>query len=376
MPALDFCKELVAFESTSCITNVPIADHAQQTLIRLGFVTERIEYDDADGVRKANIVGKLGDGVGGLAYFGHLDVVPADPWLFDDHGPFEPTVKDGKLYGRGSCDMKGSIACMLAAAEQFKADELREPVYITCTADEEVGYGGAAEVAKRSELFREMVDNDTRGIIGEPTMLEVVYAHKGTYGFTVTSHGRAAHSSTREGINANLRMIPFLVEMKKIHDETESDPQWQNDEFDPPGVSWNIGINDHTHAINITPPQSVCTVYFRPPPNVDGDALLQRAQAAAAAHDLEFTIKHCAGPLYLDPQSSFVTEMLELTAQSKAHTVCYGTDGAMLTDLKQLVVLGPGGIAQAHTHDEWIDLEQFEKGTELYASAIRKFCVE
>ena len=137
---------------------------------------------------------------------------------------------------------------------------------ITCTADEEVGYVGAREVAKHSKLYREMVDGNANGIIGEPTMLEVVYAHKGTYGFKAISRGKAAHSSTTSGLNANLAMIPFLAEMKKIHDETMTDPQWQHDEFDPPIISWNIGINDHTAAVNITPPQSICTVYFRPMP--------------------------------------------------------------------------------------------------------------
>ena len=85
---------------------------------------------------------------------------------------------------------------------------------------------------------------------------------------------------------------------------------------------------------------------------------------------------HCAGPLYLDPQSPFVQEMLEVAGKSTPRTVCYGTDGAMFGELKQLVVIGPGDIAQAHTHDEWIDLQQFDKGTELYAAAIRRWCCE
>ena len=100
--------------------------------------------------------------------------------------------------------MKGSIACMLAAAEQFSTAQLERPIYVTCTADEEVGYHGAAQVASQSKLFQEMVTGETHGIIGEPTRLEVVHAHKGTYGFTATSRGRAAHSSTNEGLNANL----------------------------------------------------------------------------------------------------------------------------------------------------------------------------
>ena len=375
MDALSCLKEMMAFESTSVLSNAPVSDYVETTLKSLDFATERVEFDDAAGVRKVNIIGKKGSGSGGLAYFGHTDVVPADPWLFDDHGPFTPTVKGDKLYGRGSCDMKGSIACMIAAAGQVSAAELKQPIYITCTADEEVGYGGAQEVAKRSEFFREMVAGDSHGIIGEPTMLEVVYAHKGTYGIRATSHGKAAHSSTREGLNANLAMIPFLAEMKRIHDETEADPDWQHDEFDPPTITWNIGINDHTKAVNITPPQSVCTVYFRPMPGQKPNELLDRVRAAAEEHGLELEIKSRANPLYVQPDSPFVQEMLELAGRTTPRTVSYGTDGTMFTALKQLIVFGPGDIAQSHTHDEWIALEQVDLGVEMFGRAIKKWCL-
>ena len=374
MDALHYAQELVAFESTSALSNRDVSDSVEKTLRQIGFETERIEYDDAACVRKVNVIGKKGPGTGGVAYFGHTDVVPADPWFSDEHGPFEPTVRGDKLYGRGSCDMKGSVACMIAAAEQVAASDLTAPIYITCTADEEVGYVGARQVVERSELYREMVNGNTRGIIGEPTRLNVVYAHKGTYGFRVVSHGVAAHSSTRDGRNANLAMIPFLAEMKAIHDETESDPRWQNSDFDPPTVTWNIGINDHTAAINITPPQSVCTVYFRPMPGQDPQELIERARRAAETNGLEFDLRAQAGPMSVDPDSPFVREMLELTENERPGTVCYGTDGAMFTELKQLVVFGPGDIAQAHTHDEWITLDQLERGTRAYAALIRRWC--
>ncbi len=374
MNSLQYDQDLIAFESTSVFSNAPVSDYVQETLTKLGFETERIEYNDDNGVQKVNVIGKKGEGSGGMAYFGHTDVVPADPWFTEEHGPFNPKIKGNKLYGRGSCDMKGSIACMMAAAEQFSAAELKNPIYITCTADEEIGYGGAKQVADNSKFYREMVEGESNGIIGEPTMLEVVYAHKGTYGFVATSKGRAAHSSTREGINANLAMIPFLTEMKNIHDEIESDPSWQNDEFDPPTMSWNIGVNDHTKAINITPPQSVCTVYFRPMPGQNADALVERARKAAAESGIEFELRSQATPLYVDPQSDFVKEVLQLTGKKTPRTVSYGTDGAMLSAMKKIVVFGPGDIAQAHTHDEWIDLDQLEKGTEIYSHLIRHWC--
>ena len=374
MNALEYARQLVGFESISRNSNVAITDFAESTLRDLGFVTERLEYDDPHGVRKACVVGKKGSGSGGLAYFGHTDVVPADRWYSTEHGPFEPTVKEGRLYGRGSCDMKGSIACIWAAAAAVPAGKLKRPVYVTCTADEEIGYGGAQEVARCSQLYREMVAGNSHGIVGEPTRLEVVYAHKGTYGFSAVSNGRAAHSSTSYGINANLAMIPFLAEMKAIHDELEKDPAWRSPEFDPPGVSWNIGINDHTAAVNITPPQSICTVYFRPMPGQNAEVLIERARSAAERCGIEFRRGHSGRPLYVDPRSAFVQEVLRLAGRAAAQTVAYGTDGAMLGELKNILVFGPGDIAQAHTHDEWIDLAQLELGTSMYARLIEHFC--
>jgi acetylornithine deacetylase len=169
-------------------------------------------------------------------------------------------------------------------------------------------------------------------------------------------------------------MIPFLNEMKSIHDEVERDERWHNSEFDPPTVTWNIGINDHTRAINITPPQSICTVYFRPAPGIDAEALLKRAEVAAEQCGIDFEVVKKAPPFYLDRNSKYVEETLAIAEKETAQTVSYGTDGCMFGELKHLVVLGPGDIAQAHTADEWIALEQLERGTELYSRLIDHWC--
>ncbi len=190
------------------------------------------------------------------------------------------------------------------------------------------------------------------------------------------SVGHAAHSSTDEGLNANLAMIPFLVEMKAIHDETLREPAWQNEDFDPPSISWNIGINDHTAAVNITPAQSICTVYFRPMPGQDPELLLQRAADAAKRCGLQLQRMHTAPPVYVDPTSPFVRDMLRLTGNSTSQTVSYGTDGCMFSELRNLVLLGPGDIVQAHTSDEWILLEDLRRGTELYTRIIEQSCCE
>lgn len=374
MEALRLTEQLIGLESPSAISNVTVSDFLQDRLQEDGFEVERLEYDDANGVRKVSLVGKKGRGEGGLAYFAHSDTVPAETWHKKDVGPFTPQVENHRLYGRGSCDMKGSIACMLSAASQMDAAALSAPLYVAVTADEEVGYFGAKQVAAESQFYREMVQSQTPAIIGEPTSLDVVHAHKGSHGFRVISTGRAAHSSTREGLNANLAMIPFLQEMKAIHDETERSSVWHDDRFEPPTVSWNIGINDHTSAINVTPPQSICTVFYRPMPDQDPEILMARAELAARECGLQFEVFRHGDPFFTSPDSEFVKQATKLAGRQKSLTVSYGTDGGVLKELENKIVLGPGSIAQAHTIDEWISLEQLELGTDLFATFIRHYC--
>ena len=375
MNSIDYLKELVAFPSVSATSNVDVTNHIESHLKRLGFETERIDYEDKNGIPKSNVVAKYGTGSGGFAYFAHSDVVPADDWSHSEAGPWKPVITDDRFYARGSCDMKGSLSCMLAAAENSDLKSLKKPLYITVTADEEVGYGGAMQVAARSKFFKEMVAGNANGIIGEPTSLQVVYAHKGSLAIKATSRGLAAHSSQAHGINANLKMIPYLAEMKAIHEEVTGNPDWEHPEFDPPGISWNIGINDHTHAINITAPQSVCTVYFRPMPGIDPEPLIERARAAAEKNGLEFEVTFRGEPVYTDRESKFVHEVLAIAEQEEAHSVCYGTDASAFTALPNLLVFGPGSIEQAHMSDEFIELEQLSAGTEKYSRLIREWCL-
>lgn len=372
---VEYASQLVAVPSVSAQSNAPVSQVVESILRSLGMTVEYQQFDDPAGVPKVNVIGKLGSGTGGLAYFGHTDVVPVTSWSIRDHGPFQPTVRQGRMYGRGSCDMKGSIAAFLAAVDRVRGRNLREPIYVVCTADEEVGFHGARYVVEHASLYREMVMGQSRAIIGEPTELNVVHAHKGIYGFRAIAHGRAAHSSTRDGVNANLLMIPFLAEMKQIHDETGIDPRWLNDEFDPPVISWNLGINDLNCAVNITAPVSICTVYFRPMPGQNGHELIDRAREAAARCGLEFRLECSGQPMYADPNSDYVQQTLKIAGATRSKTVCYGTDGVMFTELKQLLVLGPGSIEQAHTDDEWISLDQLQKGTDLYERLITHWCL-
>ena len=368
-------QTLIAFPSVSRDSNADVSRWVHGRLVELGFHTEQVEYHDRHGVLKVNVLGRRGEGTGGLAYFAHTDVVPADAWRGPTGGDaFQSSINGGRMYGRGACDMKGSLAAFLAAASKVEGNNQRAPLTVVCTADEEVGFDGARQVVSRSVLYRQLVAEQPLGIIGEPTRLAVYHAHKGITGFQITSRGRAAHSSTRDGVNANLAMIPMLVELKALYQQTESDPDLQNAAFDPPTLSWNIGVSDGATAINVTPGRSRAWVSLRTMPSVDGNALIDRARTVAESLGLEFEMLHGGSPLWVDPQRPRVQRMCALAGCATSGTVCYATDGGEFTELEDLVICGPGDIAQAHTDDEWIDLDQLQRGAALYEQAIREYC--
>ena len=377
MRSVDYLNELIPFPSVSNTSNVAVSRWVEQRLQTLGFQTEWLEYKDAYGLTKACVLGRRGPDTGrGLAYFCHTDVVPVDSWSFPDSGPWEPLQTADRLYGRGSCDMKGSLACMLAAAESAKDISATAPLYIVATADEEIGLIGARYIAANSTTYRDIVQRQCRAIIGEPTLLQVVHAHKGGRAMKVTSHGIAAHSSTGKGVNANLAMIPFLSDVRELSLRIEGEAAWQDDRFEPATINMNIGINDHTGALNITPARSVCTVYFRTMPSIDAPGLVDQIRSLAERRGLEFGMMFQGESLFTDPASAYVSELLDITQTEASQTVSYGTDGSCLTELKDIVVLGPGDIRQAHTDDEWISLDQLQQGTDLYAHLIKRWCVQ
>lgn len=375
MRAIDYLRELISFPSVSSESNVSVSDRVEDWLKSFGFDTERVNYVDAAGVAKSNVLAKKGPSNGcGLAWFGHTDVVPVNSWSYPNSGPWQPWIESGRVYGRGSCDMKGPIACMLSAIAAMESSALTAPLWFVVTADEEIGMPGARTVVERSLIYRDIVAAQARSIIGEPTGLKVVYAHKGGRSVRVTSVGRAAHSSTGLGINANLALIPFLTEVRRIHDELETSAAWHDQRFSPPTPTMNLLIRDSNTAMNITSAMSRCTLYFRPMPGQDADGMVDRIRRLAEASGLEFEVLFSGEPLLSDPEGPFIRELLILSGTERAETVSYGTDGAVFTELQNMAVFGPGSIAQAHTDDEWISVEQLERGTELYRQAIQRWC--
>jgi len=372
--ALRYASRLIEFESSSYLSNKRVAKYLEQKLVKHGILVERLAYDDPVGIRKHCLVAKKGSGTGGMAWFGHMDTVPAPRWNAAGNGPFEPLVTEGRLYGRGSCDMKGPIACFLAAANSIPDNSLNSPLYIVLTADEETGFAGARCVVEESRYFREIVSQSVVGVIGEPTMLQVVHSHKGSIMLTVRSHGVAAHSSTKAGSSSNWSMISFLTVLNEIRQQAESDPAWQNRLFDPPGLSINVCLSDNSPAINVTSSESICQIYLRSMPGMNMEPLLERIRSAADQSGLEFEIPRMAPPMFTEPNSQFVMSALQLCGQSQAGTVAYGTDGAVMGEMADLIVCGPGSIEQAHTVNEWISLDQMHQGTVLYRKMIERWC--
>jgi acetylornithine deacetylase len=170
-----------------------------------------------------------------------------------------------------------------------------------------------------------------------------------------------------------MAMIPFLSEIGRIHQEMETSAAWKDERFSPPTPTLNLVIRDTNTGVNITSARSECTVYFRPMPGQDADGMVDRMRQLAEQHGLKFDVLFSGSPLYTDPASPFISELLDLASRSVSQTVAYGTDGAIFTELKNVAVLGPGDIAQAHTDDEWISLDQLEAGTELYGKCIHRW---
>ena len=395
---VEWLAQLLAFESVSSVSNEAISDYVAEHLQQRGFGLERHTYLDPKGVVKHNLIARRDPPVAsgskngrhiaessvsssqgrGLAYFSHTDVVPAANWTGPGGQPFQPVLQDARIYGRGACDMKGSLACFLAAIERCDHQAQTSPLWVVCTADEEVGLQGARRMTQSSCWYRQLAEHDPIAVIGEPTRLQVVHAHKGIVGLKIHSRGRAAHSSTNGGINANEAMVPMLQKLLELNERCRTDSSLQDQRFDPPTLTWNFGVSDHATASNIVPDHSVAWVMFRPMPGIDGAELVQEIRDEATRLELELVVQEGCPPLETPANAACIQEFCQLVApyieENEPKTVCYASDGAVLTDLSRRVVCGPGDITQAHTSHEYLELEQIERGTQVYADAIRHWC--
>lgn len=360
-------QDLVRMPSESQQSNAEISAFLATVLARIGFAVERLSYRDANGVEKVSLVAKKGEGGGGLCLFSHSDTVPGGAgW-----DALDPRLADGRLYGRGSCDMKGPLAATLAAAAHVDAADLRHPLFVAITADEEQGYGGARQILAESQIFQG--GWPAYGVVAEPTQLIPVYAHKGGARINVTAHGVAAHTSTDKGISANFLIAPFLAEMADLARRFRSDEYFMNPDFDPPTNGFNLTIDDGGTKPNVTAAKTVAVIGLRSMPGAHYEEAIQLVIDRARAHNLEADY-YTLAPFATPPDSPIVTLACRASGAAGAVTVSFGTEAILYKDHMQTVVLGPGNIEQAHTVGEWIDVDQLCRSVDVYAEMIAEVC--
>lgn len=366
---LALTKALVATESVSRNSNAAVSNLIADWLASRGFTNEIIEYDDENGVRKVNVIGKLGDGRGGIAFCSHSDTVPGQ----EDQWPaFEPEIRDGRLFGRGSCDMKGPLAATMIAAAAVDPATLNAPVYVVVTSDEEIGLTGAKFVAEQSKTLTD--GRPEYGIIAEPTRLIPVYGHKGFGQVKVTAQGEAAHTSTGLGRSANFLIAPFLAEMAVMAQTMQEDPSFANPAYSPPTNGFNMVISDGGTPPNVTASKSVATITYRAMPEARAEEVLQLISHKAARYGLTVT-SDLVQPLKTDVDTDLVRVACELTGHGEPELVPYGTDGVYLQNaIDKLIILGPGDISVAHTIGESIPVDELERSVEIYRALIERLC--
>lgn len=365
----EMLARLVAFDTTSRNSNLALIDHVEDWLGALGIAAHRVA--NADG-SKANLYASVGPMVaGGVVLSGHTDVVPVDgqPWTSD---PWTLTERGGRLYGRGTCDMKGFIALALAAAPDFAAARLARPIHFALSYDEEIGCLGAPS------MIRELVGAlppPAAVIVGEPTSMEVVNGHKGIASWRVTVTGHEAHSSlTHLGASANMVAVELMHLLVGLAAqlEREADPASR---FMPRHATLTIGQVDGGTAVNILARQCSFVFDLRTLPDQDPDRIIAPFLDAAAAADRALKARFAeAGvtvvqrsstpamaPRPEGPASAFARRLAG--DNGPVRVVPYAAEGGQFQEAGfETVICGPGSIDQAHQPDEYVDIAQIERG--------------
>ena len=365
--AAELLSRLVHFDTTSHKSNLALIAFVEDYLAQHGVESHLVPSADA---AKASLYASIGPiGVPGVALSGHTDVVPVEgqTWSSD---PFVLTERDHRFYGRGSADMKGFLACVLAAVPDFLKRKLAVPISIVFSYDEEVGCIGVrpliAEIGRRFVTPR-MV------IVGEPTSMSVVDAHKGPVRWHVEIKGRAAHSSMAPlGVNAISVAGKLLQELARIERELKTSPRVER--FDPPYATLQVTRIDGGTATNIVPVYCSFDFDVRALPGVDVDAIDRRIRAYADREcvpemrrvapelGIDISVANQVPPFAAGTNSEAVALALRVAGHNETHAVSYATEAGLFQEAgSPSVVIGPGDIAQAHAADEFIAKDQLDK---------------
>ena len=350
---LRLASDLVAIDSRSSVSNIPVAERLQAALA--GFDIARVDYTDGNGVAKRALVAHRGPR-GGYALSGHMDTVPETGWT---DPPWTPRVADGVLHGLGSVDMKGPVAACVIAARGMPADV---PVTLLLTADEETTKEGARAIAA-SDAARAL---GLKGIVvAEPTGLAPVRGHRSHIEYTAVATGVQAHSSTGQGVNANWALIPFLAEMKAIFERLRHDPAFHDAAYEPPFSDFNLVIDNHGTAVNVTVAKASARIKFRRSRSIDTSGIEAAVRVAAERAGVALTERREGAPPELPADHPLVRLAVAETGLA-ARTAPYGTDASELQDLAPCIVLGPGTIATAHTPRECVAVSELAAAVPLF----------
>lgn len=362
--ALELAQTLVRMNTVSHESNLPLIDFIQGELLKLG-VKNRLTYNAEK--TKANLFATLGEGKpAGVILSGHTDTVPWDgqDWSVD---PLSATVKEGRLYGRGSADMKSFIAMALSNAKAFLESDAPFAVHFAFSYEEEIGCFGVRE------LIADLKDAGIRPlacIVGEPTSMVPAIAHKGVYRYKCCVRGKEAHSSlTPQSVNA-IEMAARLV--GKLRDMAEgfekSEPRYEG--FDVPFSTASVGQFHGGIADNVVPRDAEFRYEFRDLPTAD--AAQMQADIVAQARAMEPAMKKvapdagfsfetiCEIPSFLGSEGDAITRLAQrLSGEQRVTQVAFGTEAGLFKQSGiPTVVCGPGSIVQAHQPDEYVSLEQ------------------
>jgi acetylornithine deacetylase len=363
----EMLSALIAFDTTSRDGNIPLIAFVEDYLDGWGVPHFRVDYE---ANKKTNLFATIGPEIaGGIVLSGHTDVVPVDGQAWTSN-PFELIRREDRLFGRGTCDMKGFLAVCLAEVPNFLKAGLKSPIHLALSCDEEVGCKGVRPLVAH---MRDNLPKPRAVIVGEPTSMKVVNAHKSAVTFSTEVKGHEAHSSlTHHGVNAIMVAGEMLSEINRIRAELVSagDPTHR---FDPPYSTVHVGLIEGGTAKNIIPRRCAFQWETRLLPTADQNFVPDRI--AAFARTLEPAMKAVA------PDTGINTEMvnrvpglapeqdseaehlaLHLANANATHAVSYCTEAGLFQQIGiPAVICGPGSIEQAHKPDEYIDVSELRK---------------
>jgi acetylornithine deacetylase len=366
--AISIAKELIALPTVSRDSNLALIDFVSRYLRGLG-VDSVIQKDDTG--RKANLYATVGSArKPGVVLAGHTDVVPVDDqdWTTD---PFDPVVKDGRIYGRGSSDMKGFIAAVLAHVPDLLRRQLASPVHLVLTYDEEVGCQGAKQLV--TALPTDLAARPLFCIVGEPTSMQIANAHKGMRLLRTTVRGRSGHSSAPDdAVSSISTMAKLACFLDSLAERARHAPVPTDLRFACPHTTVNLGVIEGGSAINVVPEVTKLLWEYRHVPREDGEAVLrafreycselERAADAARRPQISTEVLSAVPALSADGNADVTRSLLDLLGSSRAHQVDYGTEAGLYQEGLGVptVICGPGSISQAHRPDEYLGLEQLD----------------